>query len=268
MALVTSKSPEELARAFNELHKDRARAASFGAVVAQYDRWRAACPSALLDDLAALAPGPSGQVLDAGCGTGTATEALAKRGPSVLGVELDERMAGVARSRGLAVETAAFERWDAGGRRFNAVVCGNAWHWIDPVAGAAKVAEVLRPGGAFVRFWTYDVLDDGVVEALRGVYRELAPTTTIYGNVPRDAPYVDPLESNPAFTAFETRMYRWERTLTAAEWTEVMATVSEYQRLEPERLAALQRGVREAIERLGGSVRSRGETPARLARRA
>ena len=56
-------------------------------------------------------------------------------------------MAEVARRRGLAVEVAAFEAWEPAGRRFDAVVAGQAWHWIDPDAGAAKAAEVLRPGG-------------------------------------------------------------------------------------------------------------------------
>lgn len=265
---MASKTPEELLRSFNERYKERERAESFGAITSLYDRWRAACPAPLLDDLASFAAGPGAQLLDVGCGTGTASAELVRRGSSVLGVEVDERMAEVARSRGLAVETAPFERWDAAGRRFDVVACGNAWHWVDPVVGAAKVAEVLRPGGVFVRFWTYDVLDDAVVEALRPAFLAHAPAATIYGHVPRNVPYADPLESNPAFTGVETRLYRWERTLTAEEWPQVMATVSEYQRLPPERLAALQRAVREAIEGLGGSVVSRGETPARIARRA
>jgi hypothetical protein len=35
------------------------------------------------------------------------------------GVEVDERMADVARSYGIAVEVAAFERWDDAGRQFD-----------------------------------------------------------------------------------------------------------------------------------------------------
>jgi len=248
----------------NDLYLDRTRAESFGAVAAQYDRWRAACPDKLVDALEALRPA---RVLDVGCGTGAPGTALARRGLSVLGVELDERMASLARRRGLAVEAAPFERWDDAGRRFDLVVCGNAWHWIDPAAGAAKVAAVLRPGGTFVRFWSFDVLDDAVVEALRAPYREHAPDANLYGQVPRDRPYVDPFESHPDFAAVETRTYRWDRTLAAREWAELMATVSDHQRLGPERLAALHRGVRLAIEALGGVVHSRGETYTRLARR-
>ena len=55
----------------------------------------------------------------------------------VLGVEVDARMAELARSRGFEVQIARFEDWDSRGVRFDAVVSGQTWHWIDPVAGAA-----------------------------------------------------------------------------------------------------------------------------------
>ena len=45
---------------------------------------------------------------------------------------------------GYEVEVAKFEDWDAAGRRFDAVIAGQTWHWIDPVAGAAGFAEVYR----------------------------------------------------------------------------------------------------------------------------
>jgi 2-polyprenyl-3-methyl-5-hydroxy-6-metoxy-1,4-benzoquinol methylase len=121
--------------ALDELHLDRARAESFGSVAEQYDRYRPTYPDALIDDLAALQPA---QVLDVGCGTGKAAVALARRGLSVLGVELDERMADVARGHGISVEVAAFETWDDAGRRFDLITCAGAWHWIDHGPGVSK----------------------------------------------------------------------------------------------------------------------------------
>jgi hypothetical protein len=32
---------------------------------------------------------------------------------------------------GLEVEVAAFETWDPAGRVFDAVIAGQAWHWVD-----------------------------------------------------------------------------------------------------------------------------------------
>ena len=118
----------------------------------QYERYRPTYPEALLDDLATLRPA---QVLDVGCGTGKIAVGLAGRGLSVHGVELDPRMAEVARGHGISVEVGAFEAWDDAGRRFDLITCGAAWHWIDPELGMAKAADVLRTGGTIAPFWNY-----------------------------------------------------------------------------------------------------------------
>jgi hypothetical protein len=66
---------------------------------------------------------------------------------SALGIDVDARMAKSARQHGLEVET--FEDWDPAGRRLDAVAAGQTWHWVDPAAGAAKAAQVLRADSPF-----------------------------------------------------------------------------------------------------------------------
>jgi len=80
---------------FEELHRDRARAESFGGAADAYERYRPNFPDALFDDLAALGR----DALDVACGTGKVARGLAARGTSVLGVELDARMAGTRSTR-------------------------------------------------------------------------------------------------------------------------------------------------------------------------
>ena len=80
------------------LFEDRSRAESFGDIAEAYDRARPSYPPALFDDL--LADGAR-TVLDVGCGTGIVAALLAARGCDVLGVEVDERMAQVARAKGI-----------------------------------------------------------------------------------------------------------------------------------------------------------------------
>ncbi len=247
-------------------HLDRARAESFGAVADQYDRLRPAYPAALMDDLAALYPA---EALDVGCGTGKVAVALAERGLSVLGVEPDARMAALARARGIAVEVSTFEGWEDRGRRFALITCANAWHWVDRSRGVPKLAQVLRPGGAFALFFAVDVLDEAVASTFEPAYRRCAPGLRVFGAPPpsADVDDFDPFAGVDAFSSVETRVYPAERTLTADGWVSLLATVSDHQRLEPGRLSALQQGIRETIEGLGGSVHARCGTYLWLARR-
>src|SRR5918911_1671033 len=83
--------------------------------------------------------GEAGQVVDAGC--------------RVLAVEPDPRMAEHARADGIEVEVATFEEWDPRSRTFDAVIAGQSWHWVDPLLGAPKAAQVLRLGGRIALFW-------------------------------------------------------------------------------------------------------------------
>ena len=125
-------------------------AESFGTDAEGYDRARPGYPAALVARIVAESPGLD--VLDVGCGTGIAARQFQVAGCTVLGVEPDARMAGFARARGVAVEVATFEAWDPDGRRFDTVIAAQSWHWVDPVAGAAKAAQVLRPSGRLAIF--------------------------------------------------------------------------------------------------------------------
>ena len=73
-----------------------------------------------------------------GCGTGILGRALQARGAEVLGVEPDDKMADVARHKGLAVKLGTFEGWDDAGRRFE-FLGGRAGS--TPSARAARVVS-------------------------------------------------------------------------------------------------------------------------------
>jgi SAM-dependent methyltransferase len=232
-------------------HLDRERARSFGSVSELYDRFRPSPPVALIDDLVALRPV---DVLDIGCGTGKVAVDLVGRGMRVLGVEVDERMADVARGHGVPVEVAEFESWDAMGRGFDLITCGDAWHWIDPVRGSEKAAAVLRPGGTLVLFFSYSFLDDDVAARFQLIYDEHAPQATTHSYFPHQA-QGEPFEPIPAFGPIDSRDYSWETTMSAADWVGLAATFSDHAALAPAQLMTVHAALRDAIEELGGTVR-------------
>jgi SAM-dependent methyltransferase len=245
------------------MYANRARAESFGAVAANYDRYRPGYPDALIDDLVALA---ARDVLDVGCGTGKAARQLVARGMSVLGVEIDPEMAAVARSHGLTVEVAGFEQWDPAGRTFDLLVSGQAWHWIDPAVGPAKAAALLRPGGTAVLFWNHETdLEPEVRKELDEVYRKHAPELLEMSEQDRKhraaRPYFADLKASGRFRSVETKEYPLERIYTTDEWVGTVQTHSDHLQLEPVRRTALGDELRSVIDlRLGGMIRTSGGT--------
>ncbi len=235
---------------FTEPHQDRSRAQSFGSEAERYDRFRPSLPDAAVDDLLALAPFA---VLDVGCGTGKVAAALRAPGVTVLGVEADERMAAIARSHGVPVEVARFETWPDDGRQFDLVTCADAWHWIDPARGIAKAADVLWPGGTLALFWTYQLFDDEVAEALAAMYRKYAPDCTTHSYEPHQA-RGDPFPPVAEFGPIRTRTYRWDEQVTPREWAGLLGTYSDHLALRPElRIRVLQKAI-EVLDEFGDAV--------------
>jgi SAM-dependent methyltransferase len=240
------------------LYQERDRAESFGAAAADYDRYRPSYPDALVDDLLALAPG---NVLDIGCGTGKFARQLAERGVDVLGIEPDPRMAEVARGHGLPVEVASFETWQDSGRRFDLITAAQAWHWVEPRAGAAKVTTLLRPGGWLAVFWN----DDNAGADFEDVYRVHAPELMPLKGAARPQ-YRRRLAETGHFAHLEARRYNWQRTYSADDWIGYLRTHSNHLTFPADRLETLCAALREQIDARGGLVHVQGHTYALLAR--
>ena len=87
-------------------HEHRDVAESFGADAERYNRARPSYPRLLIDRIVGGRTGVS--VLDVGSGTGIAARQLQAAGCQVLGIDPDERMAGVARETGVETEVSRF----------------------------------------------------------------------------------------------------------------------------------------------------------------
>jgi SAM-dependent methyltransferase len=223
----------------------------------RYDRARPRYPEALVDQIVADSPGRD--LLDVGCGTGIAARQFQAAGCTVLGVEPDARMADFARHGGIEVEVATFEDWDPNGREFDAVVAGQAWHWVDPVAGAAKAARVLRPGGLLSAFWHEFAAPAEVTDAFVAVYQRVVPDSPFSFAGTATAAYqalvdraADGIREAGGFGEPEGWRVDWERTYTRDEWLDHLPTTGPLTRLPADTLATVLDEVGAAIDAMGG----------------
>jgi SAM-dependent methyltransferase len=241
-----------------EPHQARQMAESFGMDSEGYDRARPRYPAALVAAIMAASPGAD--VLDVGCGTGIAARQFQAAGCRVLGVDPDARMADLARRSGLRVEVATFEAWEGAGRQFDAVVAGQAWHWVDPVRGAAKAARVLRPGGRLAVFWNALVPPAGLAEAFAGVYRRVQPSLPFN---PWARPALDSylamcgtaaagIRQAGGFGEPEQWRFGWDHPYTRDEWLAMVPTAGGHSQLPPAEQAELLAGLGAAVDAVGG----------------
>jgi SAM-dependent methyltransferase len=197
-------------------------------------------------------------VLDVGCGTGIAARQFQASGCRVLGVDVDARMAAFARRRGVDVEVARFERWEPAGRSFDAVIAGQTWHWIDPVAGAAKAAAVLRPRGRLALFRNDPRLPPELGRAFGGVYARVLSQLPINPHRQPDPgssgadrlsdAAIHDLRRAGGFGAVQSWSFAWQRPYTRTQWLDELPTSGLLTRLPPEPLAELLAQIGAAID--------------------
>jgi SAM-dependent methyltransferase len=196
-----------------------------------------------------------------GPGTGIAARQFQALGCTVLGVDPDQRMAEFARQSGVEVEVATFETWDPAGRLFDAVVAGQAWHWVDQVAGAAKAAQVLRPGGRLAVFGNVFDPPPVVAKALTDVYRRLAPDAPFNAQSSRSAldiyqemfaKAVNGIAHAGGFDDPEQWRFDWEQSYTRDQWLDQLPTTGGLTQFPPDKLAEVLDCVGAAIDTIGG----------------
>jgi SAM-dependent methyltransferase len=138
-----------------------ARRLSFGAAAVAYATYRPGYPDSAIDW--ALEGAPGTDVLDLAAGTGKLTASLVTRPQlHVVAVEPDPGMLGELRRLlpDLDARQGTGEEIPLPDGSVDAVVIGQAFHWMDPERALSEIARVLRPGGVLAGLWNRD--DDEV----------------------------------------------------------------------------------------------------------
>ncbi len=212
---------------------------TFDSVAESYHRARPHYPDELFTEMieaAGLRPGSD--LLEIGCATGRATQALARRGYRITCVELGGELAAAAR-RNLAgyadvrVVTGKFESWQPpAGQRFDLVYAATSWHWIDPEQRCRLAWQFLRPAGHLAIWSALHVLpDDGdpFFLEIQEIYEEIGEGLPGDWNFPRPGELDDnvaELTASGLFSIVKVRHFDWEVIYDAAGYIELLDTFS------------------------------------------
>jgi SAM-dependent methyltransferase len=172
------------------------RARSFGAIAADYARYRPGYPRAAVEwALQPVLGGERVRLLDLGAGTGKLTSTLLEFG-EVIAVEPDPEMLDQLRERHPAADARAgsAEAIPVPDSSVDAVLVGQAWHWFDRDKALAEVARVLRSGGVLAALWNRE---DREVDWVPGYHDAVNRTRSVQSAQP--AENIPALLAHPAF---------------------------------------------------------------------
>ncbi|EMY34001.1 type 11 methyltransferase [Arthrobacter crystallopoietes BAB-32] len=170
-----------------------------------YERIRPGYPDDAVDWL--LPPGAR-DAADLGAGTGKYTEQLLNRGLRVTAVDPSADMLAQLRKKHPQVEVllGTAEHTGLADASFDVVTVAQAWHWVDPAAGSAEAARILRHGGTFGLVWNQ--LDVSIPWVHR--LSRIMHAGDVYR--PDSRPTV-----GPEFTGLENHLTRWTDPLLPAD---------------------------------------------------
>jgi SAM-dependent methyltransferase len=171
------------------------------------------------------------RVVDLGAGTGKLTRALVGHADTVVAVEPDPGMRRLLSELipGISLLAGTGEDIPLRDGYADAVVAGQAWHWVDPVRAVPEVARVLRPGGCLGLIWNDRDESDPWVHALSSLLRQ-------YGTSP-DSDY-EPIVGAP-FGPLETAELAWTHDVPVAAVIDMVTSRSYVIAMAPDRRAEL-----------------------------
>jgi SAM-dependent methyltransferase len=194
---------------------------SFGAAASAYESGRPEYPREAVEWLLAPArrEAHAVRVADVGAGTGKLTRTIVELGADVVAVDPDPQMLAALRAnvRGVPTFVGSAERMPLPDASVDAVLLGQAWHWVDAEKAAAEAGRVLRPGGVLGLIWNIRDESDAFARGLTAVMHASAAERLIADG--------GPMVGEP-FGDLEARTWHWTRTMGRAELLDMVASRS------------------------------------------
>lgn len=212
-------------------------AGSFDQAAEVYERARPEYPAEAVDW---LLPAGASTVLDLGAGTGKLTRALAARGLEVFAVDPSPKMLEQLRTAvpSAVASVGTAEDIPLADASVDAILVGQAWHWVDQDAALPSVARVLKPGGTLGLVW--NVRDERVA----WVARLSSVMHSAEGEVFAETGHI---ERGP-FGEIETASFEWSREFARDDLLDLVRSRSYFITASPEEQASILHGVNDVLD--------------------
>jgi SAM-dependent methyltransferase len=223
-------------------------ARSFGVAASTYESGRPDYPieavrwmlDPVVDGLTSI------RAVDVGAGTGKLTRVVEALGAQTVAIDPDADMLARLHAGLPAVPTflGTAERMPLPDASVDAVVLGQAWHWVDVEAASAEAGRVLRSGGVLGLIW--NIRDESVdwVSEMSDVMHSSNAEIMIAEGGP---------EVGEPFGALERRSWAWMRPMTRDALFDMARSRSYLITAEPDDRARIERELAALFDRIGAT---------------
>lgn len=219
---------------------------SFGAAAGTYEVGRPEYPAVAVDWM--LHPvareGRALRVADVGAGTGKLSRVAVETGAEVVAIDPDTDMLAVLRENVYGVPTfvGTAERMPLPEASLDAVLLGQAWHWVDPVAASEELGRVLRSGGVVGLVW--NIRDESVPWVRR-------LTEIMHGSRAEEMLAAGDPEIHAPLGALEQASWRWTRRMTRESLLAMARSRSHVITAEPDERERIEAGLAALLDEIG-----------------
>ena len=148
---------------------------TFDSLAESFDRGRLGYANEIYDNLVNAGVKQRHTVLDVGCGTGLSSAPLIHNGFNVLGLDESDRMLAYAKQKFTQAKWAVgnAEKIPLPDASVDAVICAQAFHFLDRDAALKEAHRVLKPGGVLSVWWKQLSAEDAIKLLRDSLYLDL-----------------------------------------------------------------------------------------------
>jgi SAM-dependent methyltransferase len=246
----------------------------YSGVADLYHEFRPKYPECLIDEAIGksklLASNPKARILEIGCGPGTLTLPLVRRGYNVVAIDPGSGMIPKARQVCQGYSNVEFHQdslkdyIQKAKAPFEAIIAASSLHWAladdDKNRMIEQMASLLKDGGNLILLWNFPLEPDDAV--LNEVAEALGrPKPFYFGNGSLDVHLqrmqehvLEPVQSSQFFSDFVTTAMPIHEKIPIESYISFLCTLSNYITMKDQEREAFFQIVRETFRRICGEV--------------
>jgi SAM-dependent methyltransferase len=248
---------------YRDEYTDQQRKDWYSNTAIAYNRTRPRYPKELISRTVELAKLSSdANILELGCGSGTATTSYAELGFSMVCLEPSLEACQLARQNcaehpNVKIINTTFEEWELESNKFDAVLAASSFHWISPEIRYLKTTQALKENGSLILLWNILLKPQWeVYQLLQEIFHNQAPSLKIYDDREKHESSLIIFGKNiidsSLFKDLVSGKWAYEITYTIDDYLALLSTLSPCIALESGNRDALFAALREVLEKNWG----------------